>query len=108
MELVPYADFAKMDMRIVKIISAESIPGKTRIMRGTIDTGSDTVDVIIGGAQYYEPEDMAGRQAVAILNLEPKSIAGITSSAMLLAADQDGKPFWLKADDDAIPGSKIS
>ncbi len=108
MDLVPYEDFAKLDIRIVRIASAEPIPGKTRIMRGVIDTGSDKIDVIIGGAQYYSPEEMAGRQAVAILNLEPKSIAGITSSAMLLAADLDGRPFWLKADDDAPPGSKIS
>lgn len=56
----------------------------------------DQRDVIIGGAQYNQPEDLIGKTVIVIANLEPKKMAGVESNAMLLAADVDDKPFWLK------------
>lgn len=107
MATVSYGDFASMDLRVVKIVSAEPIPGRDRIMRGVIDTGTERVDVIIGGAQYQAPDEMVGRTAIAIVNLEPKRLAGVESGAMLLAADVDGRPFWLGVDGGVPPGSPV-
>ncbi len=107
MEFVSYDDFAKLDIRIAKIISAEKIPGKTRIVKGIIDIGTEKRDVVIGGAQYYEIEDLVGKVVVAIVNLEPKKLAGIESNAMLLAADVEDRPYWLTVKDDIPLGSKI-
>ena len=104
---ISYDDFAKLDIRVAKIISVEPIPGKTRIIKGSIELGSETRDVIIGGAQYYIPEELVGKTVIAIVNLEPKTLAGIQSNAMLLAADVNDKPFWLTVNEDVPPGSAI-
>lgn len=104
---ITYDDFAKLDIRIAKIISVESIPGKTKIVKGSIDIGTETRDVIIGGAQYYSLEEMVGKIVVVIVNLEPKTLAGIQSNAMLLAADVDDRPFWLTVKEDVPLGSVI-
>lgn len=96
---VTYDDFAKLEIRIARVTSAEPIRGKTRILKGRIDLGGgDERDVIIGGAQYYVPEEMIGRAVVVIANLEPRTVAGVESRAMLLAADVNEKPFWLMPD----------
>ncbi len=108
MSNVSYDDFAKLDIRVAKIIAAESIEGKSRIIKGRIDLGNDDLrDVIIGGAQYYQPEDMIGKTVIVIANLEPKKLSGIESNAMLLAADVDDKPFWLTVNEDVPLGSPI-
>jgi len=107
MSNVSYEDFAKLDLRVAKIIQTELIPGKSRIIKGIIDLGDDKREVIIGGAQYYQPEDLVGKVVVVIVNLEPKKMAGVESNAMLLAADVDDKPFWLTVNDDVPLGSPI-
>ncbi len=104
---ITYDDFAKLDIRIAKIISVEKIPGKTKIVKGIIDLGSEKRDLIIGGAEFYQPEDLIGKTVVSIVNLEAKKIAGIESNAMLLAADLNDKPFWLTVTDDVPLGTKI-
>ena len=108
MTTVSYDDFAKLDLRVAKIIAAEPIEGKSRIIKGRIDLGeNDQRDVIIGGAQYYQPEDIIGKTVIVIANLEPKKMASVESNAMLLAADVDDKPFWLTVTEDVPLGSPI-
>lgn len=108
MPTISYDDFAKLDIKVAKIIGTEPIEGKSRIIKGRIDLGNDDQrDVIIGGAQYYKPEDIVGKIVIVIANLEPKKMAGIESNAMLLAADVDDKPFWLTVTEDVPLGSQI-
>ena len=104
---ITYDDFAKLDLRIAKIISTEKIPGKSRIIKGIIDLGEERREVIIGGAEYYQPEELIGRTVVVIANLEPREIAGFESNAMLLAADVNDKPFWLTVKEEVPLGTKI-
>jgi tRNA-binding protein len=105
--LITYDDFAKLDMRVVKVIEVEKIPGKSKIVKGVIDLGDEKRDVIIGGAEYYQPEELVGRTVIALVNLEPRKIGGIESDAMLLAADLNDKPFWLTVPNDVTLGTKI-
>ena len=113
MDSVSYDDFAKLDLRVAKVIEAAPIPGKSKIIKGKIDLGNaDLRDVIIGGAQYFTPESMLGRIVVVVANLEPRKMAGVESNAMLLAADVADKPFWLTVkddgqDEDSIPLGSI-
>ena len=105
---ISYEDFAKLDLRVAKIVSTEKIPGKSRIIKGTVNVGEkDVRDVIIGGAQYYEPEELVGKIVIVIANLEPKKMAGVESNAMLLAADVDDKPYWLTVKEEIPLGSPI-
>lgn len=108
MTTVSYDDFAKLDLRVAKIVATEPIEGKSRIIKSRIDLGGDDQrDVIIGGAQYYRPEDIVGKAVIVIANLEPKKMAGVESNAMLLAADVDDKPFWLTVTEDVPLGSPV-
>ena len=104
---ITYDDFAKLDLRIARIISTEKIPGKSRIIKGVIDLGDEKREVVIGGAEYYQSEELVGKTVVVIANLEPRKIAGFESNAMLLAADVNDKPFWLTVHEDVPLGTKI-
>ena len=104
---ISYDDFSKLDLRVANILKIENIPGKTKIVKGKIDLGDETRDVIIGGAEFYEPEDLIGKTVIVVANLESKKMAGVESNAMLLAADINGKPFWLTVDNQVPPGTKI-
>ena len=73
MSTIIYDDFAKLDIRVAKVIATETIEEKSRIIKGRIDLGDDDQrDVIIGGAQYYRLEDIVGKTVIVIVNLEPK------------------------------------
>ena len=104
---ITYDDFKKLDLRVAKILETEKIPGKTKIIKGKVDIGKEIRDVIIGGAEFYQPEDLVGNTVIVVANLEPKKIAGIESNVMLLAADINDKPFWLTVDSEVPPGTKI-
>ena len=105
--VITYDDFSKLDMRVAKVISVEKIPGKSKIVKGVIDLGDEKRDVIIGGAEYYQPEELIGKIVISLVNLEPRKIAGIESGAMLLAADLNDKPFWLAVNEDVPLGTRI-
>ena len=104
---ISYNDFSRLDLRVAKILVAEKIPGKSRILKGQIDLGSEKRDVIIGGAEFFEPNEMIGKTVIVVANLESKKLAGIESNAMLLAADVNDKPYWLTVSDDVPVGTKI-
>ena len=103
---ISYDDFTKIDLRVAKIQTTEKIPGKSRIIKGTISLGDEIRDVIIGGAEYYDPEQLVGKTVIVVANLETKSLAGVESNAMLLAADIDNKPYWLTVDESVPSGTK--
>ncbi|MEE9565497.1 MAG: tRNA-binding protein [Nitrosopumilaceae archaeon] len=92
---------------MAKIISVEKIPGKTKIVKGVVDLGSEKRDVIIGGAEFYQPEELVGKTVIVVANLEPKKLAGVESNAMLLAADVNNKPYWLTVTEEVEPGTRI-
>ncbi len=104
---ISYEDFTKLDLRVAKIDSVEPIPGKSKIVKGVVDLGEEKRVVIIGGAEFYQPEDLVGKTVIIVANLEPKKLAGIESNAMLLAADVNEKPFWLTVTEDVPLGTKI-
>jgi len=108
MEYITYEDFSKLDLRVGKVIKVERIKGLTRVVKALVDLGSEKRELIVGGAEYYEPEYFINKNVIVVANLEPKKIAGITSNGMLLAADVSGKPIWLTVADDAPAGSKVA
>ena len=88
MSNISYDDFAKLDIRVAKIIATEPIEGKSRIIKGRIDLGNnDQRDVIIGGAQYYQPEDIVEKTVIVIANLEPKKMAGVFRNCQRMRPD---------------------
>ena len=69
---IDYDDFGKLDLRVAKILTVEKIPGKSRIVKGEIDLGEEKRNVIIGGAEFYETDDLVGKIVIVVTNLVPK------------------------------------
>jgi methionine--tRNA ligase beta chain len=106
-EPVSYEEFAKLDLRICKVVKAEKMEGRSKLVKLTVDVGDDIRTIVAGGAEYYAPEQFVGRTMVIVANLKPKLIAGVESKGMLLAADIGGRPVWLTVDEEVSPGTKI-
>ncbi len=108
-DIITYEEFAKMDIRIAKVLEAEKIEGTDKLLKLTIDLGSEQRTLVAGIAQQYSPEDIVGKLIPVIVNLKPRRMRGVTSQGMMLAAvTDDGKIALLHPNQDVTPGTKIS
>lgn len=91
-ESVSFEDFTKIDMRTATVLEAEKVPNTDKLLKLTIDTGIDIRTIVAGIAEYFNPQDMVGKQISVVANLEPRKIKGIESKGMILMAeDTEGK-----------------
>jgi len=102
-----FKDFEKLTFKVGKITTAERIPGMRKILKVQVDIGDKVAQAIAGGAEYYELNDLLGKRVVAITNMETKTIAGVKSEVMLLAADLQGKPVWVTVEEDVPAGTTV-
>ncbi len=107
--LIGIEDFAKLDLRVGTVLSAEKVEGADKLLKLMVDLGEETRQVVAGVAQYYRPEELAGRQVVLVANLKPAKLKGITSQGMILAASTaDRAQLAIVAPESRIaPGSKV-
>ncbi|MDR3707571.1 MAG: methionine--tRNA ligase [Capsulimonadaceae bacterium] len=108
--LISIDDFAKVQLRIAEIKTAERVEGAKKLLRLTVDAGEGEPRQLVAGiAESYAPEDLPGRKVVIVANLQPATIRGVVSNGMIVAAtDADGKAVLLAPDKpDLAPGSKI-
>ena len=84
-------DFAKLDLRTAIVIAAEKVEKTEKLLKLTVDLGTEQRNIISGIAQHFTPEDMVGRTVILIANLKPAKIRGIESHGMLLAASDAGR-----------------
>ena len=111
-EMVDFDTFAKSDFRAVKILECEAVPKSKKLLKFTLDDGERKDRVILSGIHdYYEPEELVGKTAIAIVNLPPRKMMGIDSEGMLISAvhEEDGhEGLNLLMVDDRIPaGAKL-
>jgi tRNA-binding protein len=106
--IIDIKDFAKVDLRVGKVVEAEHIPG-TRLLKLIVDLGTEKRQIISGIAEYYKPEDLIGKKIVVVANLKPKRIRGYLSEGMILAAGCDAgqRPVLVIVGDEAEPGWRI-
>jgi len=101
-------DFAKIDLRIAKVLKAEYVEGADRLLRLVLDVGGQEKTVFAAIATAYKPEDLTGKIVVFFANLKPRQMRFGLSEGMILAAGTGGKDiFMLSADPGAIPGQTI-
>ena len=84
---IDYDDFTKIELRVVKVIAAETIPKAKKLLKLKVDCAGEIHQVIAGISQYYKPEDLVGRQIVLLMNLKPRKFMGLESQGMILAAN---------------------
>ena len=111
-EMVDFDTFSKSDFRAVKIEACEAVPKSKKLLKFTLNDGTDRKRTILSGIhEYYEPEELVGKTAIAIVNLPPRKMMGIDSEGMLISAvhEEDGQEALnLLMVDDRIPaGAKL-
>ena len=107
-DVVSIDDFAKIDLRVAKIIKAEHVEGADKLLRLTLDIGGETRNVFAGIKSAYSPEDLEGRHTVMVANLAPRKMRFGVSEGMVLAAGHgDSDLFILGPDEGAIAGMKV-
>lgn len=107
---LPFQAFAQLELRVGKILTVEDIPtARKPLYKFTIDFGDIGVKNCAGGIKaHYTKEQLLGKLVVAVLNLEPKPIAGVLSECMMLASFTDTDLALLRPDKDMPPGTKVA
>jgi len=113
--MIAFEDFAKVDLRVAKVVEAENHPNADRLLKLQLDDGSGEPRQICAGVKgYYEPSDLVGKHIVIVANLEPRTIRGEESRGMLLAASDaakgegDRNVVLLTPMGDIAPGATVS
>jgi methionyl-tRNA synthetase len=106
-DLVSFDDFARISLRVARVIEAERVPKADKLLKLQIDLGVEKRQIIAGIAQQYTPEEMIGKNIIVVANLQPATIRGIESRGMLLAAKSEGTLRLLTVDGDISPGASI-
>ena len=107
-ENMDFEDFMKVDMTVVKVLTCEAVPKSKKLLKFTLNDGSETERQILSGiAQYYKPEELVGKTLVACTNLAPRKMMGLESCGMLLSAEKGEKLNLLILDDAIKAGAKL-
>jgi len=109
MDNITFDHFKTMDLRVAEIKTAEDIEGADKIYKLTIDIGEERI-IVAGIKQFYTKEELIGKKVVVVTNIEPRTLRGITSHGMLLAASTDDKSSLtlVTLDKDIPNGSKVT
>lgn len=103
-EIVNIDDFAKMDIRVGRIIGAESVKGSDNLLKLIVDIGEKKIQVVAGIASKYSPEDLRDKKVVVLVNLKPAKLFGIKSEGMILATEDN---MSILTAEDAAVGERI-
>ena len=107
-DTISFDDFAKLDLRIAKIIKADHVEGSDKLLQLTVDIGDETRTIFSGIKSAYQPEDLQGRLTLVIANLAPRKMRFGVSEGMVLAAGPGDKEIWLLSPDSgAVAGMRV-
>ena len=107
-EVITYDEFAKIDLRIAKIVRAEHVEGANKLLRLTLDIGLGERNIFAGIKSAYQPEDLEGKLTIMVANLAPRKMRFGVSEGMVLAAGPGGKDLWiLEPHEGAMPGMRV-
>jgi len=105
--LISIEDFAKLDLRVAKVLEAEKVEGADKLLKLKLELGSEVRQVVSGIAKYYSPEELVGKFVVLVANLKPVKIRGIESQGMILAASNDKELALVTLDRMIESGEKV-
>jgi len=105
---IELADFQKVDLRIATVLAAEAVEGADKLVRLTLDVGSEQRTVLSGIKSAYAPADLVGRQVILVANLKPRKMRFGISEGMVLAASGDAGLFLVGPDSGAAAGMRVS
>ncbi len=102
-------EFAKVEMRVAEVVSAERVQGAKKLLKLMVDIGEDVRQVIAGIAEAYAPDQLVGKKVVIVTNLQPRKIRGLESSGMIVAASvgDQGRPVLVTFNEDVPVGARL-
>ena len=101
-------EFMKIDLRVAKVTAAERVPNSRKLVKLSIDLGTEQRTLVAGIAEAYEADALVGRHVVIVANLKPAKLMGIESNGMVLAASPDGgKPMLVAFDAPPALGTRV-
>ena len=105
---IPFDDFEKVEMTVVKVLTCEKVKKSEKLLKFTLNDGTDTPRQILSGiAKYYQPEELVGKTLVAVTNLAPRKMMGQLSCGMLLSAERGDKLNLVMLDDKIPAGARL-
>lgn len=106
-DIIKFEDFAKLEIRIGKILTAEKVENSNKLLKLQVDFGDEKRQILAGIAKFYTPEDLIGKECPFAFNLEPKSLGGLESQGIILCPSDESGPVLLHPDKPVPPGAKI-
>jgi methionyl-tRNA synthetase len=106
-EEITIEDFAKVDLRVARVVEAHAIEGADRLLRLVVDLGGETRQLVAGIKKSYLPESLVGKRIIVVANLKPAVLRGVESRGMLLAASTDEGPILATFEKEVAAGSKV-
>jgi methionyl-tRNA synthetase len=107
-DVITYDDFAKLELRVAKVVEARPHPNADKLLLLQVDVGDQQKQIVAGIRQYYTPAQLVGKLIVVVNNLAPVMLRGETSNGMLLAATSGEKVIVLTPDDpECVPGARV-
>lgn len=107
MEKINYDEFSRISLKTAKIMGAEKVEGTAKLVKLEIDLGEEKRVIVAGIGETYKAEELKNKNIVVLTNLEPKTLRGVESNGMLLAASHEGKPVLLTVEKDVPAGTEI-
>lgn len=106
-DIITYDDFKKIELKVGKIIEAEEVPGADKLLKLKVDLGTEQRQLVAGIKKQYQPSDLIGKHVAVVSNLAPRTMMGVESQGMVLAASDESGPVILRPDRDVPPGTII-
>lgn len=106
-ELISIEDFAKVNLRVAKVLEAEKVEGSDKLLKLKVEMGGETRQVVAGIAKHYSPESLLGKLVIMVANLKPAKLRGVESQGMILAASKDRDLVIATLDGDIESGSQV-
>lgn len=106
-DTIDFEDFEKLDIRVGKVLECEKVPKSSKLLRFTLQVGSETRQILSGIAKFHKPEDLVGKNVLFIANLKPRKIMGLESQGMILSAEYKDELTVLTTLNDIQSGAEI-
>ena len=108
--IITFDDFAKIDLRVARVVEARAHPNADRLLVLKVDLGTEQRQIVAGIRAFYQPEDLVGKLVVVVKNLAPRAMRGEESQGMLLAASNEDKSqvIIISPGSEIAPGAKVA
>ena len=105
--MISIEDFKKVELKVARVLEASRVEGSDKLLKLKVDIGNEQRQIIAGIGKSYQPEALLSREIIIVANLEPRSLMGLESQGMLLAANDENGPIILMPEKETPPGTGI-